>query len=50
MTSAVQPDRAPEPPPSVSGDTDMRRLYLGVLLVEALTLLALWSFQQYFTL
>jgi hypothetical protein len=34
----------------VSGDTDMRGLYVGVLVVEVVTLLALWLFQQYFAI
>lgn len=50
MTAPMQPDRAPEHAPSASGDTDMRRLYVGVLVVEVLTLVALWFFQQYFAL
>jgi hypothetical protein len=50
MIAPVQQGPAPERAPSASGDTDMRGLYVGVLLVEALTLLALWCFQQYFAL
>lgn len=48
MRITAQQDRDPERSPSVDGDTDMRGLYVGVLFVEALTLLALWFFQQYF--
>ncbi|MGH9159427.1 MAG: hypothetical protein ACRD2X_05505 [Vicinamibacteraceae bacterium] len=50
MIAPVEQGRAPERALSASDDTDMRRLYLGVLVVEALTLLALWCFQQYFAL
>jgi hypothetical protein len=31
-----------------SRGTDMRRMYAGVVAVEALVLLAIWIFQRYF--
>lgn len=43
-------DRGPQRSAPTSGDTNMRWMYVGVVLVEITTLLALWSFQQYFTL
>ena len=33
---------------AASRGTDMRRVYAGVIAVEALVLLAIWLFQRYF--